>query len=413
MTNEIDKVEKFIDDYNSLIDNHFKVISDFLSNKDLIEIAKKYREEMSNPPELGFNLFNMISEIYYRENLHSDIIARILDINGSHVEGNKFLFLFIDFLNEMNPTLKIEQNDFKDAIVLREKGRIDISILSNASGKAIIIENKIYGAEDQHRQIPRYFEHISGIDFTTVSVVYLGLKHTSKPNQHEWTDDDKKNIANVLTIVNVVDDSEKNNLINGWLKECMEKTTNEDTKFVIKQYVELLKFLGGKAMNIPLMDKFYDFVIKDANWKTIDDVINSVTDMKSQLVIYLGNRIVKKFDGCSSPFSNPYFKSQGEYNFAIFEDCKINSKTYRFDVEVYEFYYDLRFYEMTNEGKRRSATELLKSIDYFKAPNHDGFDIGDPDYGDYRCFSFPDEENKMYDFVEQFLEKLRVYSKVS
>jgi len=390
MTNEIEKVEKLIDDYNSLIDNHFKVISDFLSNKDLIEIAKKYREEMSNPPELGFNLFNMISEIYYRENLHSDIIARILDINGSHGEGNKFLFLFIDFLNEMNSKTTIDKTKFEDAEVFREKGRIDISIISRTSKQAIIVENKINGAVDQHRQIPRYCEYIEGIGLKTVSVVYLGLRNLSKPNQNDWTENEKKYIDNVLTVVNVVEECEKN-LIKGWLDKCEEAATNKNAKFVIKQYVELLNYLGGKTMDEQLMKRFYDFVIKDDNLKTIESVIG----MRSQLVAYRQKRAINNNYA-------PFKTSRIEYDRIICENFEKENSNFRMDIVFADECTVIQVWDINDKYGTNKKTNV-----FFEKLNM-GFNFinSNSEYWAECVFKFPDEEQKFDEFLKSFLEAI-------
>ena len=48
---------------------------------------------------LGFNAFALVSDTYYRENFHSDIIRAILDPHSGHGEGALFLRKFVDFIS--------------------------------------------------------------------------------------------------------------------------------------------------------------------------------------------------------------------------------------------------------------------------------------------------------------------------
>ena len=74
----------------------FKEISPFLAR-----ISR-----WKNDP-LGFNAFSLVSDYYYRETFHSDIIGSILDPQSPHGEGSVFLRLFIEFLaEEAERTLK-------------------------------------------------------------------------------------------------------------------------------------------------------------------------------------------------------------------------------------------------------------------------------------------------------------------
>ena len=82
--------------------------------------------EKIKPIELGFNVFTLISDTYYKENFHSYIIKGILDItiDGEHI----FIHLLIDIINKNNKNNINKNNFLKNNIVEREKHRFDISI---------------------------------------------------------------------------------------------------------------------------------------------------------------------------------------------------------------------------------------------------------------------------------------------
>ena len=88
-----------------------------------------------------------MSDLYYRENFHSDIICEFLNPAGSHNEGTTFLFAFIDFINTSFPTLPgISKKNYLNAKAEREYENIDILISDDVSKHCIIFENKINNA---------------------------------------------------------------------------------------------------------------------------------------------------------------------------------------------------------------------------------------------------------------------------
>ena len=116
--------------------------------------ARLHRLGERKDASLGFNAFALVSDTYYRENFHSDIIRAILDPHSGHGEGALFLQKFVDFIStEARTTGKAKLADMlrnlavdDSAEVTREEGRVDVKI--KASEWTIIVENKINGAGD-------------------------------------------------------------------------------------------------------------------------------------------------------------------------------------------------------------------------------------------------------------------------
>ena len=136
-----------LNQYNDLISNIAKVMNNQImamsrllsscapwsAKKD--EIAKEYRFDEA----LEFNFFTSISDFYYRENFHSDILKVILNPSTDLIGNKLYLDIFIDVLKEIKKADKLKHFS-EDVTVEREEGRIDILIYD--SSKAIIVENK-------------------------------------------------------------------------------------------------------------------------------------------------------------------------------------------------------------------------------------------------------------------------------
>jgi hypothetical protein len=119
--------------------------------KTISPIAKEFRKKTNIKP---YNIILAASDIYYRENFHSDIMAYILE-NKRNTLG-----YFIAYINELSNMPKINMDDFLEVEVVREENKIDILIKDSKSFHCIIIENKINNAGDMKRQLPRYYNTI-------------------------------------------------------------------------------------------------------------------------------------------------------------------------------------------------------------------------------------------------------------
>ena len=96
----------------------------------LAPILKESEEKQGKRMETGFNLFYLISDHYYRETFHSDIIAALLSPKEKHGGGNLYLDLFLDMIG-------IDKSNYQDAKVPKKeygtndgtlRGLIDIFI---------------------------------------------------------------------------------------------------------------------------------------------------------------------------------------------------------------------------------------------------------------------------------------------
>lgn len=223
--------------------------------------------------DIGFNAFALVSDTYYRENFHSDILAAILDPKGKHGEGSLFLGLFRKFLigvaqrhGQSDLAAELEKLKIDDSIeVARESdGRIDVEI--RGPDWVIIVENKINGACDQERQLPRYIENVESDGLHKVKVVvYLTAAQESEPAQIGWKNGDAEMVDKLLIpVVGYTENSRVIDLVTGWLEPCELRSKAFSTRAVLSQYGELVRNQAGETMDELEVRKVFGF-IKEQN----------------------------------------------------------------------------------------------------------------------------------------------------
>ena len=229
---------------------------------DYTDFFTKVREICSRanrPPEdLGFNPFALMSDMYYRENFHSDILAAILDPNGSHNEKGLFLRSFIHLLasladEQCKPAIaeKLRKLRISDEIVVsREDYRTDIAIYSARDPWSILIENKINYANDMERQLVRYRNKWTDDDLhlEPVAIVYLTpTDWKTQPEMHNWTESEKHDVKKLLISLSGYMSGKK--CLYDWLRQCELESVFFNNKAVLAQYASLVKQQAGVDMN--------------------------------------------------------------------------------------------------------------------------------------------------------------------
>lgn len=268
-----------------------------------------------------FNFFESISDKWYRENFHSDILYTILNPNTEEIGRKYFVEEFVKFLG-------IEDRfDCKsDFEVLKEESTGPISWTDNSGNKrekvgsidlliknkeqAIIIENKINYAPDMENQLVRYMKYVDEtLKIKTYTVVYLTLINDGKkPPLDNYDNDFKKYTeklkdknSGILKEVYAVDD--KKSIEKDFLPNCCKRIEEERlsnnklesscniASVYINQYKTLLEHLGGKSyMLVPekeLIKKIYanEDSIENAEsfaeiWEKKDEIIHELFNEK-------------------------------------------------------------------------------------------------------------------------------------
>jgi hypothetical protein len=350
-------------------------VADFVNHSETQRIAKKHLAVKADKIKAAYNLFTISSYNCYLENFHSDIIASILDTSAPHREGNKFLHLFISYLNT-NFNTSLKTSDFEHTLVSRETGRIDLWIRDELSKTAIIIENKINDAVDMEDQLDRYFVYSQQArGYQVVAIIYLsldGLKFAPKT-----TADIDHLIHNVGAFT-----AKPNDIVNGWLSACLKHATQDDSRSFIHQYINLLKHLGNKNMDNDTMSDFYGLLSEKDNLRTIE----SILEMNGRLPSYRADKFAASVGENYAPF-----KKQIRYrpHYYLFDNYLVGNSYLKLDVW---FEQDgnaaLRFWipaKQTAEGRFELKQVLLKiaweelfdeDIDLTSTSYSKRFDIG-------------------------------------
>lgn len=250
--------------------------------KELSPHIEKYIENKKNRMETGFNLFYLISDYYYRETFHSDIIAALLDPYEKHGKNNCYTNLFIDMINLISKE-PIKKEFYTTPKVAKEfptddgnmRGRVDIFIEGDTPDKkgkrhCIIIENKLNNAGDTEQQLPKYSRDLESRGFDIDAFVYMPLDPNKKPSKSDWGNK-REDIEDKLVIIPAYKPG-KVNLIDNWLKPALDKSEG-DASFVIQQYIRVLNNL-----TIDIMDNkgILDVLSKDEkNIETTLDILEN------------------------------------------------------------------------------------------------------------------------------------------
>lgn len=188
-----------------------------------------------------YNVFNVLG-VDNMELSHSAFLAALLDPDGSHGMQDAFLKAFIDTIAHGGTKPELDTAHAKvyteyniGNITETTGGRIDILITDGTpSGHAIIIENKIWAA-DQPNQLQRYDKYACG---TYSSDGYLLLYLTL--DGKEPTDQSKGALTNYRCI------SYRSDIID-WLHKCAQLAFDKPlVRETINQYINLLQQLTNQ-----------------------------------------------------------------------------------------------------------------------------------------------------------------------
>lgn len=192
---------------------------------------EKIKKEESLRRGERFNMFQVCGVDHY-EVKHSAIIASFLDPKGNHGQKDKFLKAFISIVDDKTGMETSSCSVYTEYVT--NEGRIDI-LLEDKMGKSIIIENKVYAA-DQWEQLKRY-DKFSKDKYGegNYAIYYLTL------DEHGASDDSGKGI-------NYTRISYKEHILN-WIEECIkESTTTPLIRETLIQYRNHIKQLTNQDM---------------------------------------------------------------------------------------------------------------------------------------------------------------------
>lgn len=352
------------------------------------DISKEYSDKKNKSFKIGFNIFTLVSDYYYRENFHSDIIKAILEL-----ENFKTLPIFIEMLNHIYKVDKIKKSDFTNTKIYREKERIDILIVDEFSKKAIIIENKINNAGDTERQLPKYFEKIS-MEFEVVAIVYLTLTLSKTPHKLDWTDEEIKNIEKILAIIPSMSETSIN-LLDNFLNPSILRVNEIDQNSVIRQYSKLIQFLNHNSMDSISLEKFRETILLDNNLETAISIKNMLNDLPEHIAI----RIEEKYNQNCQPFKNVW---RYKNTTTVFEAFEFDNLYFKLDIQCSVNGYRAVFWNSRIENFDTKEKFInINSLNDFTQEDDRPTHL-------YKIFKI-NEENKLFDFINNLLKELKPF----
>ncbi|MFP3041176.1 PD-(D/E)XK nuclease family protein [Treponema primitia] len=231
--------------YNSLCTKQIQQIFKLVNN---ISPQAEIKTEIDLSINEDFNIFTSFSDLYRKENFHSEILTKILDPHTNTIGNIDILKRFVTYLCVINNKIDISilNLDEIESIKLTseeptENGRIDIFIKIGLN--CIIIENKLNNAPNMPNQLARYIEYAKQKNYNTVAIVYLPLYYKTPPfNYSKKYEIYTNEIKQKLVILPAKEFSEN-------ILDTVSKTANNETaKVYINHYSNLLKQLGGNSM---------------------------------------------------------------------------------------------------------------------------------------------------------------------
>ena len=221
-------------------------LQNLLNSVNAILREEKVKKEESLRRGERFNIFPICGVDHY-EVMHSAIIASFLKPNGSHGQMDKYLKTFISTVDDK---IGIETSSCSVYTEYPTKeGRIDI-LIEDKKGKGIIIENKVYAA-DQWEQLKRY-DKFSKDKYGegNYTIYYLTL------DEHAASDDSGKGI-NYTCI------SYKEHILN-WIEECIkESATTPLIRETLIQYSNHIKQLTNQDMDTKNKEDLIEIMINN------------------------------------------------------------------------------------------------------------------------------------------------------
>ena len=381
----------------SSMNNYNKEVINLISNLEK-ENIKRYEDILEKQgAKLNFNIFDIITDKWKRENLHSEILKFLLEN-------------YEDFFNNFLDLIKIKnKKEYSTPEITNEEAKIDILIKSE--NKAIIVENKINWAPDQNEQLARYYKKVKYEYKKEVEkIIYIVPSENKNPNEQTFGKDEKikKEINDRFIKITGFDGSE-NDLVScleksrDKLKANLEKTKNNldsenfNKLFFINHYIEILKRTVAGDMSEVELNFFKEVMEKYKTDKDIFKKIKYIGEMYNGLTLTRINNLINKFNG------------KNWANICCYIEFYSEKRGLNYGINIYTDDYQYSLLQLYSDENSQQDTEDIKAW-LKKHKLFDGFYFHSKDDEPSRWtkkFKFPDEENELYEFAEELIKLLK------
>ena len=390
----IEELKKTWDFYDNeakeIIENTFSITSKFI-DEDMIKRYREYIDKNNFEENYPFNIFELISDIYYRENFHSDIIAQLL-------RNEIILKNFLDFIG-------VDKSKYENCEVEREESKIDILIKTEKN--CIIVENKLNWAGDMPEQLFRYYNECKNNKKLEVDkIVYLSPNSWKQPEEQSIKEIPKELIKTIIGY-----DGENNDFYTMVLQKSLEEMNNKEPKewlLLLEHYLKILRQTGETKMD-KLTKEFYDKIVNDSKEY---EKIELIATMYNDLIKTRLNNLGEEFKG--EPHYKATEKDIKEYWFLkdFYSEKRGINYTIGIDVDDNNSYLYLysREEDTANDDNPKSIKKLEQDVKDIEAwlKKHklfDGFYFDDWSRW-WKDFKFPEDEKALYEFAKKLIECL-------
>ena len=380
---ELKKTWDFYDNKSKeIIESAFKITSKFIDG-DTLQRYREFIKKNNFEENYPFNIFELISDIYYRENFHSDIIAKLL-------ENEIILKNFLKFIG-------VDESKYKSYEVSREENKIDILIKTETN--CIIIENKLNWARDMPEQLFRYYNECKNSKKLEVDkIVYLSPNSYKKP-----ADDSVKEIPKELIKTIIGYDGEDEDFYTMVLEKSLKEMNDNEPKewlLLLEHYLKILRQTGETKMD-KLTKEFYDKIVNDGKEY---EKIELIATMYNDLIKTRINNLAEKFGGEN-------YKDECFYRDFYSEKRGIN-----YAIAIYANDYKYSYLQLFSREEGTVTDDNPKSKKKWEQDNKDieawlkkhklfeGFYFDDWRWT--KDFKFPEEEKALYEFADKLIKCL-------
>ncbi len=229
-----------------------------------------------------YNLFDLFN---INENMHSDILADMLNPKGRH-KNKQFLDLFLEAL-EIPKFKNIKEVVVNRELPTAEKKRMDIAIYDKTN--FIILENKMHDAKDQPFQLFNYYKEALHNKYKPENIYILFLtKYGYSHSENSFPKEKQNEFGLVNPILCISFEKE----ILKWLNTC--KTISENAPrlfYCIEMYIELIR----KTIK---RDKYMEEILKHlvnnpSQMEAAIDVANALQGRNFLEIIEFKSQIIK------------------------------------------------------------------------------------------------------------------------
>ena len=380
---ELKKTWDFYDNKSKeIIESAFKITSKFIDG-DTLQRYREFIKKNNFEENYPFNIFELISDIYYRENFHSDIIAKLL-------ENEIILKNFLKFIG-------VDESKYKSYEVSREENKIDILIKTETN--CIIVENKLNWARDMPEQLFRYYNECKNSKKLEVDkIVYLSPNSYKKP-----ADDSVKEIPKELIKTIVGYDGENEDFYTMVLEKSLKEMNDNEPKewlLLLEHYLKILRQTGETKMD-KLTKEFYDKIVNDGKEY---EKIELIATMYNDLIKTRINNLAEKFGG------------ENWDNQCFYRDFYSEKRGINYAIDIYTNDYKYSYLQLFSREEGTVTDDNPKSKKKWEQDNRDieawlkkhklfeGFYFDDWRWT--KDFKFPEEEKALYEYADKLIKCL-------